>query len=177
MKHRFFATMINLSLLSIYSHLSSDSKRKQESDDIVPFLISVGDYVPLDDVELGAEPPDFVFRYTNKSISVELTDLNPRLFVKGGYARRKEFKLWQKESDESSQPYHEFSWGQFSIRESLAAFDQQFEGKCKKVSKWKENFSEKWLVAHVGNGSPFGSIFPGKSKRAPGREEEYADYS
>jgi len=168
--------MINLSQLSIYRNLSSEPKRKRESEDIVPFLMSVGDYVPLEDVEFGAEPPDFVFRCPGKSIGVELTELNPKVFSKGGYALRKEFKLWQKETDENPQAHHEFPWGCFSVRESLAAFAQQFDGKCKKVIKWRGVFSEKWLVAHVGNGSPFGSIFPGRGKVAPGREEEMANY-
>lgn len=41
---------------------------------------------------------------------------------------------------ENSEPRHEFEWGEFTLRESLAAFAKQFDGKIQKVKKWNETF-------------------------------------
>jgi hypothetical protein len=104
-----------------------------------------------------------------------LTKLNPKVFIEGGYAKRKLFKEWEKETKTNPQSYQEFPWGEFSIRDSLTAFSRQFEEKCNKVKRWKEIFPERWLLAHVDKGSPFGEIFPTKEKIIPGREEDYAN--
>lgn len=128
----------------------------------------------IDDVEYGSEPPDFIFHVSGNLIGVELTKLNPKIFVNSGYTKRKFFKEWEKETSANPQPYQEFPWGEFSVRDSLAAFSQQFQEKCDGVKRWKENFSERWLLAHVDKGSPFGEIFPGKERIVPGREEDCA---
>jgi len=130
----------------------------------------------VDDVEYGSEPPDFVFHVSGKLIGVELTKLNPRIFVDGGYIKRKLFKEWEKETNADLQPYQEFPWGEFSVRDSLAAFSQQFQEKCDGVKRWRENFHEKWLLAHVDKGSPFGEIFPARERIMPGHEEDCANH-
>lgn len=170
------ADMINLSELSIYSNLASDSKRRQESDDIVQFLLSLGDIVVPNDVKFGPEPPDFIFQFADELVGVELTTLNPKVFPKGGYTNRKDFKRWQKESEKSPQPYHKFSWGEYTVRESLAAFSEQLNGKSKSSEKWKGTYISKWLLIHVGSGSPFGEVLPSEDKVLPGCEENYANY-
>ena len=168
--------MIDLSGLSIYSDLASDFKRRQESDDIVPFLLSLGDIVVPDDVKLGPEPPDFIFQFADGLVGVELTTLNPKVFPQGGYKNRKDFKQWQKESEENPQSYHKFSWGEYTVRESLAAFSEQLDEKSKSSEKWKGTYISKWLLFHVGSGSPFGEVLPGEDKVLLGREEAYANY-
>lgn len=168
--------MLNLVRMSVYHKPSSDLKRAQEAEEIIPFVLGLQNYLLLDDVEFAADPPDFIFSISGKQIGVELTDLDPKIFVKGGYLRRGEFKLWEKEAKDNPQPYHEFSWGNFSDREALAAFNRQFDEKCEKVKKWKENFPEKWLVAHVAGGSPFGEILPAREKITPGKEDACADH-
>jgi hypothetical protein len=167
---------VNPVQFSIYRKLSSNRQQRKEAEDIWWFLNSLCKLMKIDDVEYGLEPPDFVFHILGKSIGVELTKLNPKIFVDGSYAERGLFKEWEKETKAHPQSYQEFPWGEFSVRDSLAAFSQQFEKKCDDVKRWKENFPEKWLLAHVDKGSPFGEIFPAKEQIVPGREEESADW-
>jgi hypothetical protein len=167
---------INHSSFSIYRNLSSNRQQKKEAEDIWWFLNCLCKLMTIDDVEYGLEPPDFVFHVSGNSIGVELTKLNPKVFVEGGYTQRKPFKEWEKETKINPQPYQEFSWGEFSVRDSLAAFNQQFQGKCDDVKRWKQNFSEKWLLAHIDSGGPFGEIFPAREQVVPGREEDCANH-
>jgi hypothetical protein len=161
---------------SIYQKLSSNRQQKQEAEDIWWFLLSLCKLMSIEDVEYGPDPPDFIFHVSGKSIGVELTKLNPKVFVEGGYAQRKLFKEWQQETNKNPQPRSEFKWGQFTVKESLDAFAKQFEKKCKDVSDWKGILEQKWLLAHIDSGSPFGDLFTAREKISPGREEECADY-
>ncbi|HXT41922.1 MAG TPA: hypothetical protein VN887_18075 [Candidatus Angelobacter sp.] len=168
--------MPDLSRFSIYHDPSANQKRDEEATNLMPFLLRLEEFVKLDDVEFGAEPPDFVFHHQNKIIGVELTDMVPKQFSKGGYRRREAFKAWKAECKQKPQPHHEFKWGEFTLRESLAAFANQVEGKARKADKWKVSFEQKWLLMHVANGSPFSVLVASSRKDSLGREEEMADY-
>jgi len=168
--------MINHSCFSIYRELSSNRQQKKEAEAIWWLLNSLCKLMAVDDVEYGLEPPDFVFHVAGKLIGVELTKLNPRVFVDGGYTKRKLFKEWETETRANPQPYQEFSWGEFSVRDSLVAFEQRFQNKCDGIKRWKKSFPEKWLLAHVDKGSPFGEIFPAREQITSGLEEDYDNY-
>ncbi|HEU6449119.1 MAG TPA: hypothetical protein VFV23_11840 [Verrucomicrobiae bacterium] len=167
---------INHPFFSIYRKLSSNRQQKKEAEDIWWFLNSLCKLMTIDDVEYGSEPPDFIFHVSEKLIGVELTKLDPKIFVDGGYTTRKFFKEWEKEANTNPQPYREFPWGEFSVRDSLAAFSRQFQEKRDDLKRWKENFSERWLLAHIDKGSPFGEIFPAAERITPGREEDCANH-
>lgn len=143
----------------------------------MPFLLKLEQFVTVEDVEYGQDPPDFVFRHAGKRIGVELTDLVPRQFGEGGYARKADYKPRKAATEENPQPRHEFEWGEFTLRESLAAFADQFEGKCQKVKKWNEAFAENWLLMHAASGSPFGILVASRRKDTDGRAAEVDDYA
>ncbi len=175
--------MPELSRFSIYSDPPARPQRKawqqkrvEESRELMPFLLRLEEFITLDDVQFGQDPPDFVFQHQNASIGVELTDLVPERFENGGYRRRGVFKSWRIAINEVPQPRHEFEWGNFSLRESLASFAQQLETKSQKASKWKGSFSESWLLMHIGSGSPFGGLVATGLKATLGREADQADH-
>ncbi len=168
--------MTDLSHFSIFRHPPSDAKKGQESLVIMPFLQALAQFVQLDDVEFGGDPPDFVFRYQTVVIGVELTGLVPKPFEEGGFLKKADFKKWQAETKAYPQPYHEFEWGEYTLRESLAAFAQQVKGKSQKVRNWKGISSEKWLLLHVGGGSPFGELVATRREDVLGKQESVADY-
>ena len=162
----------NHTSFSIYRKLSSNRQQKKEAEEIWWFLSSLCKLITIEDVECGSEPPDFIFRVSGNPIGVELTKLNPKVFIEGGFTERKLFKEWEKETEANPQSYQEFPWGQFSVRDSLTAFNRQFEEKCDKVKKWKGNFTERWLVGHVDGGGPLSEIFPGEEQIVLGREQD-----
>lgn len=142
----------------------------------MPFLLNLEEFITLKDVEYGQDPPDFIFRHQSNEIGVELTDLVPKQFAKRGYTRKADFKEWKAEAKENPQPRHEFEWGDFTLRETLAAFENQFDTKIQKVKKWNQLFPEKWLLMHVASGSPFGGLVGGKRKDVPGHTVEVDDF-
>jgi hypothetical protein len=168
--------MQNPSQFSIYRYLSSDPKRAEEANTLMPLLSSLAQFIKLEDVEYGQDPPDFVFRPACNRIGVELTDLVPKVFRSGGFARKADFKPWQLSAKKTPKPRHEFEWGGSSLRESLAAFENQFDGKIQKVKKWRETFSENWLLLHVGNGSPFGELVATRRNGAARRTVKMDDF-
>jgi hypothetical protein len=168
--------MPDLSRFAIYRSSPSQPKRAEEADVIMPFLLRLEHLTTLEDVEFGEDPPDFLFRHGGKRIGVELTDLVPRCSGKGGHAQREHFKAWETEAKTNRPARAEFPWDDFTLRESLAAFASQLERKTRKVKKWKGQFSEKWLLAHVGPGSPFGGLVASKRQALPGQELAVADY-
>ena len=171
-----FKILPGISRFGILRNPSANPKRAEEVGTLRPFLQRLEQFITLDDVEYGQDPPDFVFLYGANRIGVELTDLVPKPFDEGGYRRKADFNPWKKAIKMNPLPRHEFEWGEFTLKESLAAFESQFTSKCEKVKKWTENLSENWLLMHVGSGSPFGGLVASKSRATPGREAEVADY-
>lgn len=139
-------------------------------------LVRLQNIVSLNDVEGGENPPDFVFHYEGGIIGVEHTDLNPKIFEfnpleRGGHRLRDKFESFEKEIAQQSSVNAEFDWGKYTLRESLAAFAAQVEKKKKRAvtDRWDEKqnkmkvawyrqFSERWLLIHIADGSPFGEI-------------------
>lgn len=167
--------MIDVSRFTAYRQFSPDAKRRKEAEDLLDLLRHLDGFVKLDDVQFGQDPPDFVFHLEGKRIGVELTDLNPKVFVNRGYSLRGKFKAWRAETEPDIIP-QKFDWGVYSLRESLAAFKAQLDVKRKDAEGWGTSFPERWLLMHVASGSPFSEIFDGKWHSNPGREKEVADY-
>lgn len=168
--------MQDLSHHSIYRHLSVETQRREEAMALMPFLLSLEQFITLEDVEYAQDPPDFVFCHAGSRIGVELTDLVPKVFGSKAYALKAKFKPWEALTKENPELRHEFEWGEFTLRESLAAFANQFDGKIQKAKKWKETFRENWLLLHVGSGSPFGQVVATKRKDTAGRTAVMDDY-
>jgi hypothetical protein len=152
------------------------NKRKREAEVLQDFLWQLEYFTKLDDVDFGRPPsePDFVFHLPGKQIGAELTVLDPKIFAVGGYKERGEFRKWQMATKSTPAPT-KFSWGCYSLRESLAVLNVQIDEKCKKVAR-QRNFSERWLLLHVANGSPFSQILDGEYHTVPGREKEVNDF-
>ena len=168
--------MRGISHFSVYRNLSAEPKRADEADVLSPFLLSLEEFITLDDVEYGQDPPDFIFRHSGSRIGVELTVVLPKVFESGGYARKAVFKPWKAATKDTPQPRHEFEWGEFTLRESLGAFADQFASKCQKAKAWDGIFSAKWLLMHVGSGSPFGGLVATRGEDARGRSAEVQEY-
>lgn len=168
--------MSDLSRFSIYRNPPKQPKREEESHELMPFLLRLEQYIKLDDVESGPDPPDFVFRHEGNDIGVELTDLLPKECGPGGFARRADFKPWMKEVKRNPLPRHEFDWGQFTLRQSLTAFASQLDSKSRKTKRWAHNYSERWLLMHVGPGGPFAELVANKRLDEPGHESQVADF-
>jgi hypothetical protein len=156
---------------TIYRRRSPIKKRQNEADELFLFLSGLEEFVELEDVEFGGDPPDFVFRHKGNRIGVELTAVVPKKFGRGGYSRIAEFKTWNVERKQRPQPRHEFKWGEFTLRESLDALADQFKSKVSDASRWGNTYAERWLLMHLDSGSPFGCLVPSSRKdRRPGNE-------
>jgi hypothetical protein len=166
----------DVSRFSIYRNPQPVPKRQAESRDLMPLLLRLDEFIKFADVTFGQEPPDFVFHHLGGTIGVELTDLNPKVFEKGGHQRRAKYKSFEAEVAQTSPAHAAFNWGKGSMRESLEAFKAQLERKIKKAQPWFANFTERWLLMHAASGSPFGKILNGEHQTPPGMENELADY-
>jgi len=160
---------------SIFREPSRDKKRNDEAKELIPFFLRFDQLVELDDVAFGVHPPDFIFTLAADSIGVELTTFNPAVFIKGGNRRREDFREWQSQTKANPQPVNTFEWGTFTLRESVASLKTQFKGKCDKVKRWNPEFSRKWLLLQLSQGSPFADL-TGELKATPGHEEELHDH-
>ena len=168
--------MPDISRYSIYRKPSADLKRQAESQDLMHLLLRLDESIKLADVTFGEDPPDFIFHHLGGTIGVELTDLNPKVFQKGGHQRRADYKLFQAKIAQTSPAQEVFSWNKVSLRESLEAFRTQLELKVKKAQPWFANFPERWLLIRAASGSPLGAILNGEYQTTPGMENEVADY-
>ena len=168
----------DVSRFSIYSRTAPDKKRHDEACDILHLLWRLDEFIKLEDVQFGEEPPDFVFRHQGSPIGAELTDLDPKCFETGGNRLRGQFNGWQAKIERDSLP-HEFDWGGFSLRESLAAFEKRLRIKRTKASHWRDRFPERWLLMRIADGSPFGDLVAGqqdmKLEPEPGMKTDFAD--
>lgn len=166
----------DISRFSIYREPHSDLKRQAELRVLMPLLRRLDEFIKFADVTFGQEPPDFVFHHPGGTIGVELTDLNPKIFEKGGHQRRAKYKSFKAAVAQTSPAHAAFNWDKVSLRESLEAFKAQLESKLKKAQPWFANFTERWLLMHAASGSPFGAILNGEHQTTPGMENEVADY-
>jgi|ERR1017187_410721 hypothetical protein len=171
----------DVSRFSIYRNPPPAPKRQverrgAESRDLRPLLLRLDEFIKFTDVTFGQEPPDFVFHHPGGTIGVELTDLNPKVFEKGGHQRRAKYKSFEAGVAQTSPAHATFDWGTGSMRESLEAFKAQLERKIKKAQPWFANFNERWLLMHAASGSPFGKILNGEHETPPGMENELAGY-
>jgi hypothetical protein len=173
------STNQDVSRFSIYQQRAPDKKHHEEACAILHLLWRLDSFMKLDDVQVGQDPPDFVFHYQGREIGVELTDLNPKTFGTGGHRLRGEFDKWQKQIEPDSLP-HEHEWGSFSLRESLAAFQGALNSKRKDANRWCDGFPERWLLMRIAAGSPFREIIAGehdmKVEAEPGMEDDFADF-
>lgn len=167
---------LELSRFAIYRNSPTDSKRKRECIELTGVLSWLEQFITLEHVELGQDPPDFVFHHEGKLMGIELTDLNPKCFESGGNPKRAEFDKWQKVFKAEREQRHEFDWGEFTLKDSLAAFESQFAGKAQKTKNWRGAFSEKWLVMNIGKGCPLACLLAQERNDIPGKEAEAADH-
>ena len=172
--------MPDVSRFSIYRNLPPAPKRQAErrvaeSRDLRPLLLRLGEFLKFADVTFGKDPPDFVFHHQSGRIGVELTDLNPKVFERGGHQERAGFKSFEAEVAQTSPAQAKFPWNKIPMRESLETFKAQLEMKRKKAQPWFANFNERWLLMHAASGSPFGKILNGEHHMTPGMENEVAD--
>lgn len=158
--------------LAIYRDLGieKEGKRKNEALALVPLILKLDQILEIDDVEYAADPPDFAFKIGGESIGVELTDVNPALFGTGGYLKKKEFREWEVQIKANPQPVNVFTWGKFTLRESIDSLRSQFADKCEKAKRWP-TFDKKWLLLHLAGGSPFGDLVANDNRPLPGKEE------
>lgn len=178
-----FATKPNMARFKIYreellkQHNQKEiEKRRKEAATIQDLLWHLEFYTKLDEVDFGEPPtePDFIFTLQGKQIGVELTALDPKVFIPPGYKQQAGFKKWQKETNPTVTP-EKFLWGSYSLRESLIALKTQIDAKREKIKRQK-SFSERWLLLHLANGSSLTQIFGGKYQTVPGREKQMADF-
>ena len=169
----------DVSRFSIYHCPAHDKKRHKEACGILHLLLRLDQFIQLDDVQFGGDPPDFIFQHQGKSIGTELTDLDPKCFETGGNRLRGQFNGWQAKIERDALP-HKFDWGGFSLREALAAFQSRLSIKRGKASHWCHRFPERWLLMRIADGSPFGDLVASqqdmKLEPEPGMESEFADY-
>ena len=172
-------TRVDVSRFAIYSQPPSDQKPQKEAGEIHHLLCRLDQFIRLDDVQFGTDPPDFVFCCQVKQIGAELTDLNPKVFEAGGNRARGRFNQWRAEISPDSLP-HEFDFGVSTLRESLAAFQGCVSVKRRKATHWCSHFPETWLLMRIGDGSPFGELIAGpgemEQETEPGMEDKDADY-
>jgi hypothetical protein len=151
-------------------------KRQAEARDLMPLLRRLDEFIKLEDVTFGQEPPDFVFDHAGGTIGVELTDLNPKIFEKGGHQRRANYKSFEAEVAQTSPADAAFNWGTGSMRDSLGAFKTQLERKKKKAQPWFANFTERWLLMHAASGSLFSKFLNAEHHTTPDMANEEDDF-
>ena len=163
---------------SIYKNLSLDTKMRGEAEAIVPFMDKLQDFVQVEDVSYQIpDPPDFVIKAAGKKIGMELTKSNPKQFGNGGFKKIGEFKKWQQEAKRNPLPRHEFEWGEFTLKESLAAFQEEVERKSKRAKIYSSCFDESWLVLQAEGGSSLGGLAEGAYASNRGHKETVLDYA
>src|ERR1700691_6041168 len=135
---------LDLSLFTVYREPSPNAKCRKEAEDLVDLLLHLDGFMDFNDVRFGQPPhePDFILHHQGKQIGAELTDLDPKIFEKHGFLQKGKFKVWDAETQPTDTPQR-FSWGNYSLRESLAAFKAQLNGKQKKAANWFSNFPER----------------------------------
>lgn len=168
--------MADLSQFSIYQHRAPSEKRSKEATDLMPFLMKLQHFMALDDVAFAEDPPDFIFRIQDHVIGVELTDLVPKNFGRGGYRKRAEFKSWKDALKVVQTGSHQFTWGEFSLGGSLDALENQLDDKSEKAAKWNGTFAEKWLLLHMTSGSTLSGLVPYERDDTPGQEDKATDF-
>lgn len=157
--------------------MSLNPKMRNEAMDISPFLDGIQNFVSIDDVSYEVpDPPDFSVKIMGKTIGLELTKSNPQKFGKRGFTKFNDFKKWEREKKEKPLPRHEFEWGTFTLRDSLAAFQQEVERKADRAKTYHARFDETWLVVQAEKGSPHGGLAEGTYNAHPGREQAVLNF-
>lgn len=170
--------MNDVSRFSIYRNMSPDPQKRGEAIAINPFLIRIQDFVRIEDVSHEVpDPPDFRIKTMEKVIGVELTRSNPKLFGRGGFSKIGEFGTWEQEAKEKPLPRHEFEWGNYTLRDSLAAFQHEVVRKAKRARSYSARYDEIWLVFQAEKGSPHAGLIEGAHNPKPGREEAVLDFT
>jgi hypothetical protein len=154
-----------------------DKKHRAEAKDFYLFSRHLCRFIKFDNARFGRPPnePDFILDYDGKQIGAELTTLDPKIFQKGGFVQRGQISKWNAKSKPNESVQH-FPWGTYSLRESLAAFKDQLDGKRQQAKYWAATFPERWLLMSIAGGSPFADVVGGIPRITPGRETEVADY-
>ena len=131
-----------VSHFTVFRQPPNDEKRRKEAQDLYVFLRHVHQFMKFDNVRFGQPPhePDFVFDYRHKNIGADLTVLNPKVFHTRGYVQRGKFKDYRAKSEPHANR-HEFNWGKYSLRDSLAAFKAQLDCKRQKANHWGNGLS------------------------------------
>jgi hypothetical protein len=169
--------MNSVSRFSIYRKMSLEPKMRAEALSISPFLGELQEFIHIEDVAYEVpDPPDFTIKLYNGTIGVELTKSNPKPSGKGGYQKIGEFQKWKKDIETKPLPRHEFEWGEYSLRESLAAFQSEVERKSQRAKTYASRFDEIWLVLQAESGSPHGSLTEGSHNAKSGFEEKYFNF-
>ncbi len=170
--------MNDVSRFSIYRKMSLDPKMRDEAMAISPFLDKLQKSVRVEDVAHEVpDPPDFIIKMQGGTIGVELTKSNPKPTEKGGYQKIGLFKKWKQDTDKNPLPRQEFDWGEFTLRESLAAFQLEVERKSQRAKSYSSRFDEIWLVFQAEGGSPHGGLADGKFTPKPGYKNSILDFA
>jgi hypothetical protein len=170
--------MNHISHFSIYREMSLNPKMRDEAMAISPFFLGFPNSILIDDVIYQEpDPPDFMVKAMGKMIGLELTRSNPKRFGRRGFTKFSEFKKWELEKKEKPLPRHQFEWGTFTLRDSLAAFQDEVERKAERAKSYCDRFDETWLIVQAEKGSPHGGLAEGKYNPNPGREEEVLNFN
>jgi len=168
----------NLSNYSIYRETPKNETQNRERADIFHLLWRLDDFVKFEDVRFHVpDPPDFIFKPQGGEIGVELTDVDPKIFTGGGNRVRGEFKSWQADVPDNGVPHVFDKWGQFTVRDSLDAFRHRFVEKQQKIARWPSGFSEKWLLMHLTDGSPFKWIVCDQENISEANESTWSQFA
>ena len=135
----------NISHFSIYQQHAPNKHRERETREIFHFLNRLGQFIKLDDVRFGKDPPDFVICLPDKKIGLELTDVDPTIFEKNGNHHRGAYKKWRKDIVSDGLPHQFLGWGKYSLRESLAALKHRIIKKIEDTPRWADKFSERFF--------------------------------
>lgn len=166
-----------LNHFSGFHSLPPGGRERREALDALGFFEGLQNHVPVADVTRGTDPPDFVICIEGRKIGAELTRLNPKVFGHGGCAKMAEFKRWKGEIEDDLSAERQFSWGGFTLRESLAAFDSQVRRKTTRALSFAPNYDEVWLIFQAESGSPASGLVARKFSHDRGLNDRVLDFA
>src|SRR5262245_35985661 len=96
---------------SAFRTTAPQCQQRREALNSFPFFEALQNYVDIDDVEFGPNPPDFVITAKGLKIGAEVTRLNPRIFGRGGCTQMRDFRSWKEERISGPPEDRKICWG------------------------------------------------------------------
>jgi len=96
--------MHGLSQFLIARNLPPAGPKHREVMDVFPFFSALQNFIKIDEIEFGPDPPDFVMSHGGRKIGVELTKLNPKPISKSGFTQGEFCEMGSRHKSRSEAP-------------------------------------------------------------------------